>query len=192
MNVSDGNFLAMRVLRKLFCSAFSLMLFLRVQGQCDPFTSPGLFGLSQTSVYCKNQDIQIGVYNSVSTQTYYFSLYRYGAEAKRKGGPLTGNGGTLSVGATMRSAQDAGEYRISSFDTCGHASSTRYYAIYGAIDNLSILSWGGNNVSFNWAAAGPTPTSGDHITYDYIVTTRSNPDLVSTDSILSTTDTFAL
>jgi hypothetical protein len=34
--------------------------------------------------------------------------------------------------------------------------------------------------------------AGDHITYDYIVTTRSNPDLVSPDSILTTTDTFGI
>jgi hypothetical protein len=173
------------ILGKLFFSAFILVLGVKVQAQCPTFISPGLFGLSQTSIYCKSQNIQIGVYNSTSTQTYTFSLYRNGVLAKKKGGPLTGNGSTLSVAAVMRSAQDAGEYRIVSSDACGHADSTSYYAFYGAIDNLSITSWGGSAVAFKWAASGPAPA----VTYEYAVSTQSDPTLLSSTS--TTADTTA-
>lgn len=193
MKVAGWKIFAGKIVRKLVFFSFISFCTFNGHTQCGALTSPGLFGLSQTSIYCKNQNIQIGVYNSVNTQSYTFSVYRNGVLAKKKGGPLTGNGQTLSVAATMRSAQDAGEYRIVSYDACGNADSTSYFTYYGAIDNLSIVSWGNNNVKFNWAACSPEPvTANSYIVYDYIVTTRANPNLVSTDSILTTTDTFAL
>jgi hypothetical protein len=190
--VNDG-FFGNTSRRKLFSFILILLFTIKMQAQCGPLTHPGLFGNSQTSVYCKNQPIEIGVFNSDAHQYYYFSVYKNGVETGRKGGPLDGNGSTLSVAAVMRSAQDAGEYRIRTYDDCGNADSTSYYAYYGAIDNLSILTWGNNNVKFNWAASGPISVlPNNYITYNYIITTRANPNLVSPDSILSTTDTFAL
>ncbi len=66
-------------------------------------------------------------------------------------------------------------------------SSTSFQAFYGSIDNLSISAWGSNSVTFKWAACGPIPA----VTYEYAVTTDSDPNSASI-NYLTTTDTTAI
>ena len=92
----------------------------------------------------------------------------------------------MSVSAFMRSAQDAGEYRVTTSNDCGESASVDFQAFYGSIDNLSITSWGSDAVTFKWAASGPTPA----VTYEYAVTNEPDPNS-SLITYLTTTDTTA-
>ena len=159
--------------------------------ECDPYVSPVLFGLSRTYVYCKNVSVGFGVSNSKSGQVYNFSVYKRGVE-RLYAGPLDGNGGQLSISASMRSSQEVGEYRITSSNDCGNTGFSSFYVFYSEIENLSISAWGNNSVSFNWAPCGPgnlVPPL-DVVTYEYAVTTQSDPNspLIT---YLTTTDTTA-
>ena len=139
---------------------------------CDPLVNPKLFGLSTTFIYCKGNFVGFGVLNSAVGQKYTFSIFGTdNVEVTKKGGPLDGNGGQLSVSAKMLSARDAGVYSVKAKNDCGDSASVRFAAFYGSIDNLSISSWGGNAVSFNWAPSGPQPA----VTYEFAVTTESDP-----------------
>ena len=148
------------------------MFVIKIQAQpCDPLTPPILFGQSQTFIFCKNNSVGFGVLNSASGQDYDFSVSKNGALISTKAGPLDGNGGQLSVSAFMQSAQDAGEYGVTTYNDCGDTGFVSFQAFYGSIDNLSISSWGSNAVTFKWAACGPVPA----VTYQYAVTTESDP-----------------
>ena len=152
---------------------------------CAPLVPPTLFGQSQTFIYCKNNTVGFGVLNSAVGQKYTFSIFGNGnVEVSKKGGPLDGNGGQLSVSAIMRSARDAGIYSVKAKNACGDSAGVAFAAFYGSIDNLSISSWGGNAVSFNWAPSGPQPA----VTYEYAVTTQSDPNSTLI-SFATTTDT---
>jgi hypothetical protein len=174
-----------------------LLLLLAGQLQAQPcnLAEPTFFGLAPPApqrafIYCRGVDIGYGVFPSTVGQKYTFELYSFDGtlRKKKKGGPLDGNGGTLSVAATMRSAQDAGEYRITTTkDGCVESKDTSFYGFYGSIDNLSITAWGSNAVTFRWAPCGPKPA----VTYEYAVSTQKNPTLVPAGDFLTTTDTFA-
>jgi hypothetical protein len=150
---------------------------------CDPLTVPTIFSGGRGYISCRSTFLNFGVSNSKTNQVYYFSTYKNGI-ASRKGGPLDGNGGGLSVAAFLRSAQDAGEYRITTFNNCGDSASYSFYVFSGNIDNLSIAGWGSNAVTIRWAACGPRPA----VTYEYAITTEANPNLTLSDR-LTTTDT---
>ncbi len=99
------------VARSLFLLTIILMFFTKVKSQiCDPLVTPALFGQSQTFIFCKGNQIGFGVIYSDTAQDYTFSVYNNGATTAKKAGPLTGNGGQLSVSAFMLSARDAGQY----------------------------------------------------------------------------------
>lgn len=172
---------------KLLLFALTLISVIRIHGQaCDTLTPPVLFGQSQTFIYCKNISVGFGVSNSTSGQAYDFSVSKNGKVSSIKAGPLDGNGGQLSVAAFMQSSQDAGQYGVTTYNNCGDTGFVSFQAFYGSIDNLSITSWGSNAVTFKWAACGPIPA----VTYDYAVTTESDPNspLIT---FLTTTDTTA-
>ena len=181
--------------RRVFIFFIPVLIFsIKIQAQvsterqtldCDPFVAPVLFGLSQTYIFCKNNSVGFGVSNSKTGQKYRFSVYRNGGENLRAG-PLSGNGGQLSISETMRCAQNAGEYRVTATNDCGSSAAASFYAFYGSVDNLSITGWGGNAVTFNWMPSGPKPA----VTYYYAVTTQSDPTspLIT---YLTTTDTTA-
>lgn len=174
--------------RFLFFLSISLIFFTKVKSQiCDPLVSPSLFGQSQTFIFCKGNQIGFGVIYSDTAQDYTFSVYNNGTATAKKAGPLTGNGGQLSVSAFMLSAGDAGQYTVTTTNDCGDISSTSFQAFYGSIDNLSISAWGSNSVTFKWAACGPIPA----VTYEYAVTTDPDPNSVSI-NYLTTTDTTAI
>jgi len=180
-----GKFFENNRSKKLVIFALTVLAGVKIDAQpCDPPLTPVLFGQSVTSIYCKNNSVGFGVNESDPAQEYYFSVYDNAALVSTQGGPLDGNGGTLSVSAFMKSAQDAGEYRITTVNECGLSASTNFYAFYGNIDNLSITAWGSNAVSFRWAASGPSPA----VTYEYAVTTQPDPDQASADYV-TTTDT---
>lgn len=154
-------------------------------------TTPQLFGLAPSPggafIYCKNTGVGFGVNGSSDQQIYTFAVYQNNIEVGKKGGPLDGNGGQLSVAAAMTSARDVGEYRITTNkEGCPNTAQTNFYAFYGSIDNLSISAWGSNAVSFLWASCGPKPA----ITYKYAVTTIADPNSGSI-TYSTTTDTFA-
>lgn len=174
--------------RFLFFFMICTLLFTRANSQvCDPLVQPALFGQSQTFIFCKGNQIGFGVLYSDSAQNYTFSVLNNGTSSAKKAGPLTGNGGQLSVSAFMLSAQDAGQYAVTTTNACGASGSTSFQAFYGSIDNLSIASWGSNSVTFKWAACGPIPA----VTYEYAVTTDPDPNSV-TINYLTTTDTTAV
>ncbi len=174
--------------RFLFFLIIGLLFFKTAKSQvCDPLVNPSLFGQSQTFIFCKGNAIGFGVIYSDTAQDYTFSVYNSSnVLTSKKAGPLTGNGGQLSVSAFMVSAQDAGQYRVTTTNDCGDISSTSFQAFYGSIDNLSISSWGSNSVNFKWAACGPIPA----VTYEYAVTTDPDPNSGSI-NYLTTTDTTA-
>jgi hypothetical protein len=173
---------------KFLLFILALLQIERSQAQCPTFVPPQLFGLSQTAIYCKDVSSSFGVFNSAVGQVYYFSVYNMttGAETRKRGGPLDGNGGTLSVALTIPSSKEAGEYRVRSYNDCGQKDSVSYYVYYGNIDNLTITAWGSSAVTFRWAASGPKPD----VTYEYAVTTDANPSS-GTITYTPTTDTFA-
>ena len=94
------------------CKTYLLILFCLFGGNllaqpCDPLVRPALFGQSETLIYCKNNLVGFGVLNSAIGQKYTFSIFGTdNVEVTKKGGPLDGNGGQLSVSATMRSARE--------------------------------------------------------------------------------------
>jgi hypothetical protein len=165
----------------------SIMLLCYVNGwsQNCTLTPPQLFGLSQTAIYCKEIKVQSGVAISADDQLYTFALYSPGGVLMRtRGGPLDGSGSTLSVASFMRSAADAGEYRVTtSKEGCPNTLTSNFYVFYNSIDNLTITSWGSGQVAFKWAAAGPRP----EVTYEYAVTTSATPPVAGT---TFTTDTI--
>lgn len=174
--------------RRVSALMLAVFFFASLQAQpCDPLVFPNLFGQSQTFIYCKNNSVGFGVLNSAVGQRYDFAVFASGnKEVAKKGGPLDGNGGQLSVSAFMKSSRDAGVYRVTSYNTCGDTASVQFAGFYGSIDNLSISSWGANAASFRWAASGPTPA----ITYEFAVTTESDPNSPNI-TFSTTTDTTA-
>ncbi len=88
----------------------------------------------------------------------------------------------------MKSAQDAGEYRITTTKAgCAESKDTSFYAFYGNIDNLSITAWGSGSVSFRWAASGQLGA----VKYEYAVSTQKNVSSVASSDFVIITDTFA-
>ncbi|MEO5647747.1 MAG: hypothetical protein ABIQ56_05260 [Chitinophagaceae bacterium] len=187
MKKIKNEFLETNFKKKLIFFVLTIIFLNKIQAQtCPPLTNPTLFGQSGTFIYCKGGPIGFGVLNSVTPQYYNFSVFRNGVETAKKAGPLDGNGGQLSVSAKMQSSMDAGEYRVTTFNDCGATSSVNFQAFYNSIDNLSITSWGSNAVSFRWASCGPLPA----VTYEYAVTTISDPNSLSI-TYSTTTDTTA-
>ena len=172
---------------KLLFFGITLIFVSKICAQpCDPLVPGTLFGQSQTFIFCRDIAVGFGVSNSVPDQSYEFSVSRSGNVSSIKAGPLDGNGGQLSVAAFMRSAQDAGQYGVTTYNDCGDTAFVSFQAFYANIDNLSITSWGSSAVNFKWATCGPLGS----VTYDYAVTTESDPNSPSI-TYLTTTDTTA-
>lgn len=183
-----------KIIRKFFLFIIGIVLCGPVLSQACSLTDPQFFGLAPPApqrafIYCRQNGVGYGIQPSTVGQQYTFEVFPFnGSGRKKKGGPLDGNGGTLSVAALMRSAQDAGEYRITTTkEGCVGSKDTSFYAFYGSIDNLSITAWGSGSVTFRWASCGPKPA----VTYAYSVSTKKYPtQLVDADTTW-TTDTFA-
>src|SRR5258705_186263 len=154
---------------------------------CDHFVNPSLFGQAENAILCRNVPIGFGVSNSFGGQLYTFNVYSPNGTLKgKKGGPLTGNGGQLSVAARMSSAGDAGQYRVVTYNSCGETNSVSFMAYYGNIDNLRVTAWGSNAVTFQWASCGPV----SDVQYEYAVSRKSAPDSAANlDEFLPTNDT---
>ncbi|MBL7737604.1 MAG: hypothetical protein JNK14_00165 [Chitinophagaceae bacterium] len=187
MSIKYGSYSLSLYRKKVFLPVAAIILSVAGNTQpCAPFVFPNLFGQAETAIFCKNNSVGFGVSNSIRPQTYTFDQYaNNGQLMSRKGGPLDGNGGQLSVAAFMRSAKDVGEYRITVANACGESATVNFYAYYGNIDNLSIRGWGSNDVWFQWAACGPT----SDVRYEYAVTTQPNPNAVLFSDYIVTTDT---
>jgi hypothetical protein len=183
-----GLLLSQKNSRRVSVTVLAVFFVVALQAQpCDPFVSPNLFGQSQTFIFCKNNSVGFGVLNSAVGQRYEFAVFASGnKEVAKKGGPLEGNGGQLSVSAFMKSSRDAGVYRVTAYNTCGDTGSVQFAGFYGSVDNLSISSWGANAATFRWAASGPTPA----VTYEYAVTTEVDPNSPNI-TYSTTTDTVA-
>ncbi|MBL7737605.1 MAG: hypothetical protein JNK14_00170 [Chitinophagaceae bacterium] len=180
--------------KKIVFSIVNMLLISDLFSQTCTLTDPVFFGLAPPApqsafIYCRQSGVGYGIQPSTIGQQYTFEVYPFnGSARKKKGGPLDGNGGTLSVAAFMRSAQDAGEYRVTTTkEGCAESKDTSFYAFYGSIDNLSITAWGSGAVTFRWASCGPKPV----VTYQYAVSQQKNPTLVPPGELLTTTDTFA-
>src|SRR5258705_1367291 len=194
MNKIGRRFFIVIDIRKLSFFIINVLLYHAALSQSCTLTDPVPFGLAPPApqrafIYCRQNEVPFGIQPSTIGQVYTFEVYPFnGSVLKKKGGPLAGNGNTLSVAASMRSAQDAGVYRVTTtIQGCVETKDTSFYAFYGSIDNLSITASGSNAVTFRWAICGPKPA----VTYQYAVTTKKYPsDLVAGD-LTTTTDTFA-
>lgn len=186
-----------RKARLLYMMMFSLLALIDMHAQPCTLTPPELFGTPEDKIVCRRVnnsggDAQLGVNNTVGTRDYYFYTYN-GTTTRSLGGPLDGNGGSVSVDAFVRSAAGAGHYFAEVREGNCSKYSDSFYVYYGSIDDLKITAWGGNSVSFNWTPCGRS----NYVRYEYAVTTSAtppdifnfSPDTVST---LNTSATVAL
>ncbi|MFI5130846.1 MAG: hypothetical protein ACHQFX_12670 [Chitinophagales bacterium] len=194
MNKVDRRFFIAIDVRKLSFFIINVLFFGNALSQPCSLTDPVPFGLAPPApqrafIYCRQNDVPFGIQPSTVGQLYTFEVAPFnGSARKKKGGPLAGNGNTLSVAASMRSAQDAGVYQVTTTKAgCVESKDTSFYAFYGSIDNLSITAWGSNAVTFRWAICGPKPA----VTYQYAVTTKKYPSALVAADLTTTTDTFA-
>jgi len=149
-------------------------------------TPPVLFGNPKDKIVCRGSDALLGVNNTDEAYQYYFYLNN-GITTRSLGGPLDGNGESVSVDAFVSSSQSYGQYYAEVRQGNCSATAPGFYVYYGNIDNLNVTNWSANSVSFSWASSGRF----SYVKYEYAVSTESNPDLLPTSDTATTYNTTA-
>ncbi len=181
--------LIIAALQKTRLPGFYLILFFLVnigaQAQPCTLTPPALFGNPVDKIVCRGGGANLGVNNTLPQLEYFF--YTNNGSVRSLGGPLDGNGGSVSVEAFIASARSAGQYYAEVREGNCSATNVGFYVYYGDIDDLTITAWGSNSVSFSWASCGRSP----YVKYEYAVSTVANPDNIPTADTATTYNTSA-